>query len=242
MTLNKAFRLATLVALLLTGSKAKAQVGVARNDFAIGVNAGATLDQIDFNPTIKQDWKMGKTFGFTARYTCEKYFAMICALQAEVNYTELGWKELIETSTDTYERTINYVQIPLLARLGFGRELRGFQGYIILGPQIGFYLSDTDKRTGEWSNKTLNLRPNRITQQYDLPIQNTFDYGITGGAGAEFSTPIGHFTLDARYNFALSDIFRNSKQDPFGRSAHGAIAVKLGYLFDLVKTKGVDRK
>lgn len=219
-----------------------AQIGAPRNDLAIGFNGGITLDKVEFNPTIKQSFKLGKTFGGTIRYTCEKYFNMICALQAEVNYTELGWKELIETSNDTYERTINYIQVPLLARLGFGHEVKGMQGYILLGPQIGFYLSDSDKRSGDWSFTTLNQRPNRVIQQYDLPIQNTFDYGITGGAGVEFSSAVGHFMLDARYNFALSDIFHNSKTDPFGRSAHGAIAVKLTYLFDLVKTKGADRK
>lgn len=219
------------------GTRCMAQIGEHRNDFSIGANAGMTLDKIAFNPTIKQTFKPGMTMGVTARYTCEKYFSMICALQAEVNYTQLGWRELIETSTDTYERTINYLQIPLLANLGFGNEKKGFKGYLLLGPQIGYYLSESEKRTGEWSSTTLYQRPNGVIKQYSLPVQNSFDYGITGGAGAEFSTSIGHFLLDARYNFALSDIFHNSKQDPFGRSAHGAIAIKLTYLFDLVKSQ-----
>ena len=240
--MRRFYKAIILGAALLTGTKSMAQIGEARNDLAIGVSAGSTLDRIEFSPTIKQTWKPGTTFGVSVRYTCEKYFKMICALQAEVNYTQLGWKELIETSTDTYERTINYVQIPLLARLGFGREVRGAQGYIVLGPQIGYYLSESEKRTGEWSNQTLSLRPNHVTQQYDIKVQNKFDYGITGGAGVEFSTPIGHFMVDGRYNFALSDIFRNSKQDPFGRSAHGAISIKATYLFDLITTKGANRK
>lgn len=231
-----------LLPLLLLGSKGMAQIGESRCDLAVGVNGGVTLDKIQFVPTIKQNFKLGKTFGASVRYTCEKYFKMICALQAEVNYTELGWQELIETSSDTYERTISYVQIPLLARLGFGREERGLQGYILLGPQLGFYLSDNEKRSGEFSTSTLLLRPNGVTQQYRLPIQNSFDYGITGGAGLEFSTSVGHFMLDARYNFSLSDIFHNTKQDPFGRSAHGAITAKLTYFFDIIKTKGAIRK
>lgn len=232
-----------LTGLLLTGClNAMAQIGEQRGDLAIGVSGGVTLDKISFQPTIKQNFKLGKTMGATIRFTCEKYFKMICALQAEVNYAELGWKELIETSTDTYERTISYVQVPLMARLGFGRELRGLQGYILLGPQIGYYLSEKEVRGGEWTYTNLNNRPNRVTQQYDLPVQNKFDYGICGGAGLEFSTSIGHFMVDARYNFDLSDIFHNSKQDPFGRSAHGAITTKLTYLFDVIKTKGAVRK
>ncbi len=231
-----------LLSVALFGLKGMAQIGESRSDLAVGVSGGITLDKIQFVPTIKQNFKLGKTMGATIRYTCEKYFKMICALQAEVNYAELGWQELIETSSDTYERTISYVQIPLFARLGFGREERGLQGYILLGPQVGFYLSDSEKRGGEFSTSTLISRPNGVIQQYKLPIENKFDYGISGGAGLEFSTAVGHFLLDGRYNFSLADIFHNTKQDPFGRSAHGAITVKLTYLFDVIKTKGAIRK
>lgn len=243
-TLRKALASVTL---LLLSSSTFAQVGEARKDFAVGVSGGYVLDKIAFEPTIRQAWKPGMTLGFTARYTCEKYFSCICALQAEVNYTQMGWKEDIEYIPqsgvpDTYERTLNYVQIPLLARLGFGREQRGVQGYLVLGPQIGFFLGDREKRSGEWSDNTLSHRPNHITQQYDLPIQNKFEYGITGGLGVEVSTKIGHFMAEGRYYFGLSDIFKNGKSDAFGRSAHGAIVAKISYLFDIVKTKGVTRK
>ena len=37
-------------------------------------------------------------------------------------------------------------------------------------------------------------------------------------------------------------MFDNGKKDPFGRSANGAIIVKAGYLFDLIRTKGIERK
>lgn len=235
-------RVILAILLWLSATISFAQVGEGRNDFAIGGNAGMVMDKISFEPTIGQSWKMGSTFGFTARYTCEKYFNIICALQGEVNFAQMGWKELIEYAPeggmpDTYQRTINYVQVPLLARLGFGKEYRGVMGYLVLGPQIGFCLGDTDKRTGEWSTNTLYNRPNHVVEQYDLPIHNKFDYGITGGLGIEFSTGIGHFLAEGRYYFGLADIFKNGKADRFGRSAHGAIIAKIYYLFDIVKTK-----
>ena len=212
-----------------------AQVGELRNVLAIGVNGGAAFDKISFEPTIKQNYKMGPSFGITARYTCEKYFNLICAIQAEVNYTQMGWKELIETSTDTYQRYINYIQVPMLARLGIGKEKRGIMGYLVLGPQLGFCIGDSDKRGGEWSETTLGQRPNHVVQQYDLPIQRKFDYGITGGLGMEVNTAIGHFMIEGRYYFGLADIFNNGKADTFGRSAHGAIIAKATYLVDLGK-------
>lgn len=235
LSISRKCTLTSLLALLLsmTPSHVSAQVGDARNEFAIGVNGGMVMDKITFEPTIKQTFKPGASCGITARYTCEKYFNLICAIQSELNYAQMGWKEVIETSSDTYERTINYLQVPFLARLGIGKEKRGLMGYLILGPQIGFCLGDSDKRSGEWSNTTLNKRPNHIIQQYELDIQHKFDYGITGGLGLEFSTTIGHFMAEGRYYFGLSDIFNNGKTDTFGRSAHGAIVAKITYLVDL---------
>ena len=97
-------RLLFLIYAISVGTILHAQVGEARKDLAIGVSGGYVLNKVSFNPTIKQNFHTGTTFGISLRYTCEKYFAALCALQAEVNYTEMGWKEKIETSTDTYQR------------------------------------------------------------------------------------------------------------------------------------------
>ena len=180
--------------------------------------------------------------GLTIRYTCEKYLAAICALQAEVNYTNLGWKEVIEPQygTDTYNRDIHYLQVPLLARLGWGRELRGLQGYLILGPQVAFCIGSKEHYSDPWAGTP---RPNNVTQQYGRDVENFFEYGITAGLGMEVSTRhAGHFLIEGRYYYGLADIFYNSKRDPFGRSANGAIIIKATYLFDLLRTKGVQRK
>ena len=228
--------------LLLIPGLARAQVGSHRADLAVGINGGYSLNQISFNPTIKQGWKGGLTFGLTLRYTCEKYLSAVCALQTELNYIDLGWKEVIEPEygTDTYYRQIHYLQVPFLARLGWGREVKGFQGYLILGPQIGFYLGEKEHYSNPWAGSP---RPNNITQQYGRKVQNFFEYGITGGVGAEISAGrVGHFLIEGRYHYGLADIFHNSKRDPFGRSANGAIIIKATYLFDLVRTKGVERK
>jgi hypothetical protein len=181
--------------------------------------------------------KGAPTFGFTARYTCEKYFKSLCSIQMEVNYANLGWEENIETSSDTYKRDINYIQVPLLARMGWGYEQRGALFYIVAGPQVGFCISEKGHKGGLFDESTLNLRPGLIYQQYDMPVKNKFEYGITAGAGLEINTKIGHFFVEGRYYYGLSDIFGNGKKDVFGRSANGTIVIKAGYLFDIVKTK-----
>lgn len=134
---------------------AVAQVGEYRRDLAVGVNGGYVLSNVAFMPTVPQGMIGGMTAGVTMRYTCEKYFKSICALVAEINYSQIGWKENIldvkdqpvplhtdPTQTLRYQRQMNYVQIPLLARLGWGRERKGFQAFFQIGPQFGFFLSD----------------------------------------------------------------------------------------------------
>lgn len=224
-----------LTALLLTQAflTLKAQVGDPRSELAFGGSAGLNMSSVSFNPTIKQGSLSGPTFGATLRYTCEKYFTCVCAIQLECNFSQLGWKEEIEledgSTFSPYSRKLNYVQIPFLARLGWGRERRGFQGFITLGPQMGLLLSDeAEQQEEEWESMH--------TKQYEA-IDRNFDYGIVAGAGLEHSSKIGHFILEARYYYGLADFFDNSKKGYFGRSANSAITVRLSYLFDIVRSK-----
>lgn len=246
MTHNKLPLLLSLL-FIFTCARVHAQVGEHRNDLIVGASGGYLLNKVSFNPTIKQSMKGGETFGITLRYTCEKYLSAVCSIQGEVNYANMGWKELIEYTredgmADTYTRDMYYVQVPVFARLAWGRELRGAQFFFQIGPQVGYCFNEVEHRGGPWDETTLPYRPNRVTQQYDLGIQRKFEYGLTGGAGVELSTAIGRFSLEGRYYYGLSDMFDNGKKDPFGRSANGAIIVKAGYLFDLIRTKGIERK
>ena len=132
-----------------------AQVGEYRSDFAFGVNGGYTLSNVGFVPEVPQTYLGAPTFGVTLRYTCEKYFKSVCAIVAEVNYVQMGWKEEILNKNDEpvinsqtglaeeYSRKINYIQVPIMARLGWGRERNGLQAYFQIGPQVGFYLDES---------------------------------------------------------------------------------------------------
>lgn len=223
-------------------NRTKAQIGEARNDFVVGVNGGICLNTVSFDPTIKQGMHSGITTGLTFRYTSEKYFKTLCSIQVELNYAQLGWKEEIMNSRDeklpdTYQRNMNYIQLPMMARLGWGKENRGLLFYILAGPQIGFCLGENSEQSNEW---TLNGegnpdRPNNMYAQYDMAIKNKFDYGITAGLGLELNTGIGHFTLEGRYYYGLSDLFGNAKKDVFSRSANGAIYAKIAYLINVGK-------
>ena len=218
----------------------RAQIGEQRNVLSLGANAGVALNSVDFDPTIKQKMHAGPSLGLSLKYMCEKYFTTYCALYTEFNYPQLGWKEDIrslqgERLNDTYSRNVSYIQIPIFARLAWGKEQRGLQFFFQAGPQIGFCIGDSDKRSAVWTTDEEGIpsRPNNVVAQYDLDIEHKFDYGIAGGLGLEYNSPIGHFILEGRYYYGLADMFGNSKKDPFARSANGTIHIKLAYLMDL---------
>lgn len=225
-----------IVATLLAGTCSLptfAQVGEQRQNLAIGINGGVNLNSVSFTPSVKQKNLMGINGGFTARYISEKYFNMICGAQIEVNFSQHGWDEFYEDyPTVSYTRTMNYAEIPFLAHLAFGKD-KGLQFFIHAGPQIGFLLSNSEKISGNWEEVIAGT--NIETEQHGKPIDNKFDYGIAGGAGFELRTKAGHFLVEGRYYYALSDFYGSTKKDYFARSAHGVITAKITYLFDLKK-------
>ena len=240
---------------------AKAQVGEYRTDLAIGVNGGYVMSNVAFVTKVPQSMLGGITGGFSARYTCEKYFSSICAVTAEVNFAQIGWKEDILDKNDqpvplhtdpsqnlAYKRKMTYVQVPLLARLGWGRERNGFQAFIHLGPQFGFFVNDKSETNfdvrddafnpGSKTYQYYNLRSSHVVAQDTMAVENKFDYGIAVGAGLEFSNRhFGHFLIEGRYYYGLGNIYGSTKRDYFARSNFGNIVIKCTYLFDIIRTQ-----
>ena len=213
------------------------------------------LSKVGFTPTVQQKQHGGITGGVSLRYVCEKYFKTICSVYAEVNYAKVGWTEdildiennavLISGTGEAlkYQRDITYIQIPVFAHLAWGREERGFNFFVNLGPQIGFYLNESTTTNFDETTSTENDRVSNITAQYDMPVEKKLDYGIAAGAGMEYSIPkVGHFLLEGRYYYGLGNIYGSSKKDYFGKSNFGQIVVKASYLFDITRTKNVKRK
>lgn len=237
--------------LSLIGITTKAQVGEHRDNLSIGINTGYIMSNVAFVPKVVQGLHSGITSGVSIRYVCEKYFNSICSIYGEINYASIGWKQTpltydkkpvinINGKAESYQRTLNYLQIPIFAHLAWGKEINGFNFFIQAGPQIGVLIKEYTKKN--YSIPNLNKdgkgRANTITAQEHMPVEQKFDYGIAAGMGIELSNKhIGHILLEARYYYGLNNIYHSTKRDFFGKSNIGNIAVKLSYLIDLTKTK-----
>ena len=220
-------KIALTILVLLSFICAKAQVEEPRSRFELGVSGGMNINNMEFQPSIRQKFLNGWGGGLNLRYTSEKYFSMICATQLEVNFSQRGWEEDFDDgANNSYSRVMNYVEIPVFAHLSWGKEERGFQFFLNLGPQFGFLLNDKEYYTGDWK---IEERPVSLQPIYGKKIEHNFDYGIAGGLGVEWKTRAGNFFIEGRYYYALGDIFGNSKTDDFGRSANMTIYARLGY-------------
>ena len=235
---------------LICTFNAVAQVGQHRNDFSIGFNGGYVLSSVSFSPSVPQKMHGDVTGGLSLRYVCEKYFNTVCSIYAEVNYASLGWRDKIQDvnnapvineitgEAEAYSRTINYIQVPIMAHLAWGKESRGVQFFINLGPQFGIYLNESTKMNFDFEKRNRTARSSSIVAQDTMTVEKKFDYGIAAGIGLEYTVPrIGHFLVEGRYYYGLGNIYGDSKRDYFGRSNFGNIIFKMTYLFDITKTK-----
>ena len=241
----------TLIVLFLTlPIAASAQIGEHRNDLTIGVTGGYVMSNVRFTPKVPQGYHGGMTGGLAFRYVCEKYFKTIASVYAELNYSQLGWKEDIldrdnqpvingETGlAEAYSRTINYIQVPVMAHLAWGREYKGLSLFLNLGPQFGIYMSESTKSNFDFDKRNTTDRASLVVAQDTMAVENKFDYGIAVGLGAEYSIPkAGHILLEGRYYYGLGNLYGDTKRDFFGSSNFGNIVIKLTYLFDITKTK-----
>lgn len=240
------FKLSALF--LATVLCANAQIGKHRDILSLGVNGGYVMSNVGFTPKVNQKMYGGFSGGVSFRYVSEKYFNTICSVQAEVNYSKIGWKQdildindqpVINAQTglaEEYSRTLNYIQIPVFAHLAWGKEEKGLQFFFQAGPQVGIYLSESTEASYDLANRNIDDRANKTVEQETMPVENKFDYGIAAGLGLEYSHPkVGHFQIEGRYYYGLGNIYGDSKKDYFGKSNFGNIVVKLTYLFDIIK-------
>lgn len=149
-------------------------------------------------------------------------------IQTEVNYSAMGTAREVDltdstgsiVSTGNYNYNLHYVQIPVLFKLKFGKNLKG---YVALGTYAGFLVA---------AKGGINIG-DKGSDQY--PVVNilddyiTFDTGLKFHAGLE--VPIlneQRLIFEGRYTQGFLDI-----SDATSRDWNGAFTLMVGYMFEL---------
>jgi hypothetical protein len=190
-------------------------------EYSFGVSAGTTFSSVTFNPKVPEGQLFGTTFGLTGRMTMGENVG----LQLEVNFAQQGWKEdYSETETPDYfyNRKISYVQIPFHVHVQFGDK--NVKGFLNAGPQLGFMLSEST------SDNLNGATPGRVNMQHTMPVENGFEWGLSGGPGIEIRTGIGYFLIEGRYFYSFGDIYGTKRSDNFAKASSQVMSAKLTYL------------
>lgn len=226
----KWFKSALITALLLCGfATLHAQEHQSAN-IAVGGRGGVTFSKLNFNPTVPQSMKMGAMMGGIFRYIEEKHFG----LQVELNVEQRGWKEKFEGYDFQFQRQLTYLQLPMLTHIYFGNW--PYRVFFNAGPEVGYMIASKTTSNFDYSHlSNIENFPNkRNTDQFNLPVKNRFDYGISLGAGVEWQMNHKHsLQAEARFYYGLNDVFSNHKADTFSGSNSMSVTVSLGYLFRL---------
>ncbi|MDE5902641.1 MAG: PorT family protein [Muribaculaceae bacterium] len=211
-------------ALSLCAPQAAAQTHYAAQ-LSVGAKAGMDISRNFFNPSVDQTFKPGALAGVAFRYVEEDHFGII----AELEWIQRGWKESFEDAPYLYERTLSYLEIPVLAHIYFGRRAKF---YANIGPLIGLRIGDSVKCNFD-THDTAALpdfpKWHSLTQ-YDEPIKQRIDYGICAGVGGEYSiTPRHSMTVECRFYYGLGNLFGSTRKDNFNASNSMALEFTLGY-------------
>lgn len=210
--------------LLLVSLMSMAQPRLRTPEIYVGAHAGVMASTMLFRPNIAKIDIMQSPLtmngGLVFRYAAHK----VCAIQVEANYMQRGWREQIALGTGSsmdYTRQLDYIEIPLLMHLYFGKQR--FRGFINLGPQIGYCI-----------RAIATQLPSTITSPQYQPIEKPFDWGLAGGLGCYYRTKkIGLFQLEARFNFSMGTTYNDRKVDYFSQSNAMNLSLNLAYLWEI---------
>lgn len=155
--------------------------------WSIGPEAGISISKYGMDAN-ENDSKVGAIGGLFITYSIMNSFGITGKF--------LFYQKGASTSATNTEQTLNYVEVPVLARFFLNKE-GSFRPNIFLGPSIGF-LTGVSQKVGDNDRERLDSYKD---------FYNGVDFGITGGVG--FNLRIQDETyliLDARYTHGLSDL------------------------------------
>lgn len=224
-SLVTAILLSIVLFLFTTGVSAQTHYN---SNVAIGIRGGMSMSEVFFNPSVSQSFKPGMTAGVMVRYVEENHFGLI----AELNFVQRGWSENFEDAPYRYSRTLNYVELPVMAHIFFGKRGRFFFN---AGPQVAMFLGESTN--ADFDPKQMASLPdfpynNRMNEQMLMDATQKIDYGISAGLGGEFNlNKRNSLSIEVRFYYGLGNVFPSKRTDTYNASNQMTLSATIGYWF-----------
>jgi hypothetical protein len=182
---------------------------------SFGIKQGVNYSSVLFVPSVKQGIPIGYWGGLTYKYQNERLFG----LQVELNFIQKGWEEEFENTENTYQRTLNYIELPFITHIVMGK--RKLKYYVNLGTSFGYLLSENE-------NKKLS---EEITEKeyYGKKAEKKVEYSGFGDVGIVYDSNIGEFQAGFRYIFSFTDIFNVTDDTYYYQSQNSTLAFSITY-------------
>jgi len=221
--MNLARRLAPLV-----GAVTMISAAIPLHAQRFGITAGATFSNLRSSEDLDLERRTGTTFGATLQLP----LGSKVALQPEFLFLSKGAKLRQQTVGTDGPRTnikLDYLEIPVLLRYDFSREIIG--PHIYMGPSVGFNVGCRLQYGGGNDDEALG---NTTCDRNDFKPK-TLDYGFTLGGGVDLNLGALALTGGLRYGIGLADI-RDDNSDEFkSRVNNGVLSLYVGLLFGSLK-------
>ena len=212
---------------LFLNARAQVQIGP-----KFGVNFNKIADGIDAPKGVEEPFKVGVNWGIASSFRLNKKVY----LAPEVLYSQRGTIIKTEYYTDIIKSSYHYVEIPVLLRVAFGENTKG---YINAGPTMNYWFG------GNVENSFWGKRPIAfVDRQDDIPVGyvgfynksvNRMEIGSVIGGGAMVATGSGSLALDIRYNAGLTNLFRKEFMTAKGikQYKNRGFSLSIIYLLDI---------
>ena len=223
MSINEKIYSTLLIAIfLIIASQANAQL-------SLGFRGGANATTMDFtnNPEFRLQ-KPLRRLGFQGGLFLQYSNSPHVGLQGEFNFTQKGWAEATNTTTNTqYQRLINYFEFVTLTHIFIGKGK--FRFIINIGPYAAYALNAT-----EWTKDMSSGIEVSNPYVFNDGDDNRLDYGLLAGAGVEYVFSFGTIHLEGRYSMGLGNI-SNIKTTASELSQNRVISITIGYAYNFRK-------
>ncbi|WP_162055987.1 porin family protein [Pontibacter pamirensis] len=189
---------------------------------SVGPRLGATFSTMNYSGEDAEDYNeavksvAGMQIGGVANIMINELFS----IQPELLYVQKGLK--MEEDGATYKQKLNYLEVPVLAKVSFGAEQ--LQGFVTAGPSVGYWLSGKER---------MEYDGEKESDDYEFGDEdNRTELGANFGVGVAYKVGAGAVNFDVRYGFGLSSLYETSEGDD-SKVKNRVLGVSLAYLFSL---------